>query len=74
MSNPTQASFKQIKIMACKGLVPTVVIQIRPAGYKLILDQDELVHYDGDEIFEDWEAYDIKLKEYIKVCTYEKSL
>ena len=54
--------------MACKGLVPTVVIQIRPAGYKLILDQDELVHYDGDEIFEDWEAYDIKLKEYIKVC------
>lgn len=61
-----KASFKQIKIMACKGQIPTVVVQIRPAGYKLILDQDELVHYDGDEMIEDWDAYDLKLKEYIK--------
>lgn len=53
--------------MACKGQIPTVVVQIRPAGYKLILDQDELVHYDGDEMIEDWDAYDLKLKEYIKV-------
>ena len=53
--------------MACKGLIPTVIIQIRPQGYKLILNQDELVHYDGEEIYEDWTAYDTKIKEYQKV-------
>ena len=56
-----------MKVMACKGFIPTVVIQIRPQGYKLILNQDELVHYDGDEIHEDWLSYDAKLKEYQKV-------
>lgn len=62
-----KVSFKKMKVMACKGFIPTVVIQIRPQGYKLILNQDELVHYDGDEIHEDWLSYDAKLKEYQKV-------
>lgn len=62
-----KSAFKQIRVMACKGFIPTILIQIRPQGYKLILNQDELVHYDGEEIHEDWLAYDIKLKEYQKV-------
>ena len=53
--------------MACRGQIPTVIISMRPAGYKLILNQDDLNFYDGEPIHEDWESYDERLAVYKKV-------
>ncbi|CAG5082550.1 Oidioi.mRNA.OKI2018_I69.PAR.g10154.t1.cds [Oikopleura dioica] len=61
-----QATFKDIKVMACRGQIPTVIISMRPAGYKLILNQDDLNFYDGEPIHEDWESYDERLNVYKK--------
>jgi len=61
-----QAIFKDIKVMACRGQIPTVIISMRPAGYKLILNQDDLNFYDGEPIHEDWESYDERLAVYKK--------
>ena len=53
--------------MACREQIPTVIISMRPAGYKLILNQDDLNFYDGEPIHEDWESYDERLNVYKKV-------
>lgn len=60
-------SFKQIRIMACRGFIPTVVIQIRPQGYRIMMEQGDLVHYEGDELYENWEDYDTQIAKYINV-------
>jgi hypothetical protein len=59
--------------MACRGQIPTVIISMRPAGYKLILNQDDLNFYDGEPIHEDWESYDERLAVY-KTVILEHSL
>ena len=46
---------------------------MRPAGYKLILNQDDLNFYDGEPIHEDWESYDERLAVY-KTVILEHSL
>ena len=53
--------------MACRGFIPTVVIQIRPQGYRIMMEQGDLVHYEGDELYENWEDYDTQIAKYINV-------
>jgi len=60
-----KASIKKAKVLACLEEIPTFVINMRPAGLRLMHDQNDLTYFDKQPVHQNWEEYDNYLKKLV---------
>ena len=73
--NGFKASIKKAKVLACLEEIPTFVINMRPAGLRLMHDQNDLTYFDKQPVHQNWEEYDNYLKKLVAVSYYfQKSM
>ena len=65
--NGLKASIKKAKVLACLEEIPTFVINMRPAGLRLMHDQNDLTYFDKQPVHQNWEEYDNYLKKLVAV-------
>jgi len=71
--NGSKASIKKAKVLACLEEIPTFVINMRPAGLRLMHDQNDLTYFDKQPVHQNWEEYDNYLKKLVAVSKSKKS-
>ena len=70
--NGSKASIKKAKVLACLEEIPTFVINMRPAGLRLMHDQNDLTYFDKQPVHQNWEEYDNYLKKLVAVSKSKK--
>ena len=68
--NGSKASIKKAKVLACLEEIPTFVINMRPAGLRLMHDQNDLTYFDKQPVHQNWEEYDNYLKKLVAVSLF----